>query len=210
MPEELLNIDGGIPKSLLKQITASSGDVLSGKKILSSSGKLLTGTLANRGQYQTAGGIGGGGDGTYYAFNDIPEGVYRKNGATWAPEVRYDKSKTLDYILSATSVSVGWKALAYNSGRYQVSFSVSPNKVYLVVAQCGTMDGQMAYTEMVINPSHKKLIFYEKDYTQDHVYMNSSIKVCVFKALASGNCYAAGAAGGDRAVSFVGIWRLVP
>ena len=210
MPEELLNIDGGISKSLLKQITASSGDVLSGKKILSSSGKLLTGTLANRGQYQTAGGIRGGGDGAYYAFNDIPEGVYSKNGATWAPEVRYDKSKTLDYILNATSVSVGVKALAYNSGRYQVNFSVSPNKVYLVVAQSGTMDGYMAYTEMVINPSHKKLIFYEKDYTQDHVYMNTSIKVCVFKASASGSCYAAGIASGDRAVSFVGIWKLVP
>lgn len=206
----LMGTGSGLTNSKLRLANAQPNYVSSGKTFYAGDKTLKTGTLVERGQYQNAGGIGGGVDSSYYAFNNIPEGIYRKNGASWAPEIRFDKSKTIDFILKATSVSVGWKALAYNSGRYQVNFSVSANKVYLVVAQSSAMDGNMAYTELVINPSHTKLVFHEKDYTQDLHYMNTSIKVCVFKAKASGSCYAAGTGTGDRAVAFVGVWKLVP
>ena len=53
-----------------------------------------------RGQYQYAGGIGSGTDenGRFYALNNIPEGIYRKNGADWAPEIRISEETYLDYV----------------------------------------------------------------------------------------------------------------
>lgn len=190
--------------------TATASYVSSGKTFYAGDKTRKTGTLVERGQYQNAGGIGAGGDSTYYAFNNIPEGIYRKNGASWAPEIRYSKGPTLDYILKATAISVQWKALAYNSGRLQTNFSVKTDKVYLAVAQASAMDGNMAYTEMSLPVNKAQYVFHQQDYTQDHVYMNTSIKVCVFKAMANGTCYAAGTGNGDRAVAFVGIWQLVP
>ena len=55
----------------------------------------------DRGQYQYAGGIGSGTDenGRYYAFNRIPEGYYRKNGADWAPEIRISEERYLGFVL---------------------------------------------------------------------------------------------------------------
>ena len=206
----LMGTGSGLTNSKLRLANAQPDYVSSGKTFYAEDKTLKTGTLVERGQYQNAGGIGGGSDNTYFSFKSIPEGIYRKSSAGVAPEIRYNKGSTLDYILKATAVSVQWKALAYNSGRLQTNFSVKANKVYLVVAQSSAMDGNKAYTELVINPSHKKLVFYEKDYSQDPVYMNTSIKVCVFKPTAAGSCYAAGTGNGDRAVAFVGIWQLVP
>lgn len=190
--------------------TATTLDVSSGKTFYAGDKTLKTGTLVERGQFQNAGGITGGDIVPYYAFQNIPEGIYRKNGANGAPEVRYDKGLTLDFILQATPVSVRWAALAYNSGRLQTDFSVEANKVYLVVAQASARDGNWGYTELVINPNHKKYVFHQEDYTQDQVYMSTSIKVCVFKPTEAGSCYAAGTGLGERTVAFVGIWKLVP
>ena len=218
MPDNLLSPEYGLSNARLQECNASPSDVRSGKTFYSGDKNKKTGNLVNHGSITDVVSVKRANDQSLgdRAFIRIQPGIYTTNASSGYPEVSIpfddmiSQLGILDYILKATSVSVGWKALAYNSGRYQVDFSVSANKVYLVVAQCGTMDGYTAFTEMGLNPSHKELIFYQKDYTQDHVYMNSSIKVCVFKALASGKCYAAGVASGDRAVSFVGIWKLVP
>lgn len=90
---------GGLGNSRLKQATAGADMVSEDATFYAGNKTLKTGTLAELGQAQTAGSIGGGGNSDYYAFNDIPEGIYRKNGADWAPEIRYDKAKTINYIV---------------------------------------------------------------------------------------------------------------
>lgn len=208
---DLMNPGGGLTKAKLLLANANPSDVSKGKSFYSNGNKeLQTGTLVERGMYQNAGGIGGGGDGDFFAFNDIPEGIYRKNSTSWAPEIRYSKVLTLDYILKATAISVDAKALAYNSGRLQTDFSVESGKVYLVIAQAGARDNNPAYTNINIPVSHKTYVFHEQDYTQDQFFMYTSIKVQIFRAMANGECWAAGAGNGDRAVAFIGIWRLVP
>lgn len=90
---------GGLGNSRLKQATAEADMVSEDATFYAGDKTLKTGTLVERGQAQTAGSMGGGGNSDYYAFNDIPEGIYRKNGADWAPEIRYDKTNTINYIV---------------------------------------------------------------------------------------------------------------
>lgn len=64
---------------------ASASDVSANKTFTSSDGLNKNGSLAERGQYQN-GGVAF--CDTYFAINGLPEGIYRSNGASWAPEAR--------------------------------------------------------------------------------------------------------------------------
>jgi len=65
---------------------AAAADVLSGKTFSSASQENEAGTMPYRGQYQYTKTmrVGNG----YYALNRIPEGCYRAEGQSWAPEIR--------------------------------------------------------------------------------------------------------------------------
>lgn len=64
--------------------TAAANQISSGKTAWVN-GQKVTGTLTERGQYQSGGAAF---TGSYFAINSMPEGIYRKNGASWAPEAR--------------------------------------------------------------------------------------------------------------------------
>lgn len=70
--------------------TANAAQVLSGYTFSSANGSNIKGSMANRGEYQTAGGLGQGND--YIAMNSIPVGYYGPSNGSWSPEVRYKKS----------------------------------------------------------------------------------------------------------------------
>lgn len=91
---------GGVGLSRLALANAAADLVSNGRTFYAGDKTLKTGTVMERGQYQYAGGIGGGGSGSdaYVSFNDIPEGIYRKNGNTWAPEIRASKVEVCDYL----------------------------------------------------------------------------------------------------------------
>ena len=107
---DLMNPGGGLTKSKLLLANANPSDVSQGKGFYSNGNKeLQTGTLQERGQYQMAGGVGGGGSDSsaYVAFNNIPEGIYRKNGSDWAPEIRALRSDVVNYLGGPKAAAAG-------------------------------------------------------------------------------------------------------
>ena len=79
--------------------TAAANQISSGKTAWVN-GKQVTGTLTERGQYQSGGAAF---TGSYFAINSLPEGIYRKNGASWAPEARC----TADQLRNALGITAG-------------------------------------------------------------------------------------------------------
>ncbi|MDO5391043.1 MAG: hypothetical protein Q4F24_08170 [Eubacteriales bacterium] len=71
--------------------------------------------IINRGQAQY-GGIGAGTD--YYAINGLPEGLYQKNGAAWAPEARCSKNTVRNYLgVEASKIVYGQVIAEVNGNR---------------------------------------------------------------------------------------------
>lgn len=107
---DLMIPGGGLTKNKLLLANANPSDVSSGKGFYSNGSKeLQTGTLVERGTSQYAGGIGSGGSGSsaYIALNKIPEGIYRSNGESWAPEIRIDRLELVSYLNAKPGFVVG-------------------------------------------------------------------------------------------------------
>ena len=85
--------------------SATAEDVLTGKTFSSDKGVNIAGTMPYRGQYQYTKTMGSGNG--YYALNGIPEGCYRAEGQSWAPEIRI--------AVDDAKKSPMWKD-AYNDG----------------------------------------------------------------------------------------------
>lgn len=85
--------------------SATAEDVLAGKTFSSDKGVNIAGTMPYRGQYQYTTTMGSGNG--YYALNGIPEGCYRAEGQSWAPEIRI--------AVEDAKNSQMWKD-AYNAG----------------------------------------------------------------------------------------------
>lgn len=79
--------------------TAVANQISSGKTAWVNGAK-VTGTLTERGQYQNGGAAF---TGSYFAINALPEGVYRSNGASWAPEARC----SADQLRNALGITAG-------------------------------------------------------------------------------------------------------
>lgn len=109
---------GGIGLTKLALANATADQVSNGRTFYAGNKTLKTGSLQERGQYQYAGGIGGGGNGAtaYVAFNNIPEGIYRKNGADWAPEIRASKTDVYGYLGVPASVVYNFSGTVKGSG----------------------------------------------------------------------------------------------
>ena len=83
MPDKLLNSSYGIPSSLLEDLTATTGDVLSGKTYLGSDGEVHSGTMTNNvSRVSPLSSVYG--ETTYFT---IPKGAYVKGGSSGYPEV---------------------------------------------------------------------------------------------------------------------------
>ena len=131
----LMTASSGLTNSKLALANATADQVSNGRTFYAGDKALKTGSLQERGQFQYAGGVGSGvfDDIPYIALNDIPEGIYRKNGAAWAPEVRAPSSqvggviqKNVTGTFTVTSPFIE-EGLCYGRGR--VTYSVSGNVI---------------------------------------------------------------------------------
>ena len=146
MPENILNLSEGIQKSLLNQVTATENDVIVGKSFIGSNGDLKIGAVPDRGQYQYSNRIYVVGD--YIAFEDIPEGIYRKNGAVWAPEIRADL-ETVKNLVGSTSKRVRVVATTYLGTRGSTPFGHCD--IYIYNADTGEQIGGFSGDSTAMN-----------------------------------------------------------
>lgn len=76
-------------------------------------GRRLKGNLPERGQYQYGGTAWCD---TYFAINALPEGIYRKNGAAWAPEARCTADQLRNALGIAANKIVSGQSIAGVTG----------------------------------------------------------------------------------------------
>ena len=88
---------GGVGLSRLALANATADQVSNGRTFYAGDKTLKTGSLQERGQYQSVNTVGQGSG--YIAINNIPEGIYRKNGESWAPEIRVNEDTLINYVV---------------------------------------------------------------------------------------------------------------
>lgn len=148
---------GGLSAGKLELANAQPGDVSQGKKFYAGDKTLKTGTLVERGQYQYAGGIGSGGD--YIALNNIPEGIYRKNGADWAPEIRVPTADIRNYLgADLSDMNRIGKAPVYNREDVSLSATLNGNPKYkAAVLIIGTYSEAASPSISISGASYKQI-----------------------------------------------------
>lgn len=85
MPDKLLNINNGIPKSVLDQIDLQEYDVIQGKKYIGSDGTLHTGTLEDRPNDVQCPVVTQYDPGTGFVYLALPAGAYRRTDGRMSP-----------------------------------------------------------------------------------------------------------------------------
>lgn len=139
---------GGVGPGKLALANAAADRVSSGYTFYAGDKLLKTGSLPERGQQQTVNTIGAGSG--YIAINNIPEGIYRKNGADWAPEIRVNEDTLINYVvdhyrskvisrLGIARVNYTWGCSNNQQGRpvgevagyFHVSFTIGGTDVYI-------------------------------------------------------------------------------
>lgn len=100
----------------------------------------LTGTMANRGQYQYAGGFGSGSD--YVAFNKIPEGYYGPS-SDWAPEIRMNKDTFKTNVINYFGIAsvTNFKVAQYSSQKLQFTWANPSSGMWSGIRIVGKQSG---------------------------------------------------------------------
>ena len=116
---------GGVVRanSLESQTGANAeADHLANGKTAWVNGKKITGKLLERGQYQY-GGVAW--CSTYFAINALPEGIYRKGGADWAPEARCTAEQIRNVLgITENKIITGQSIAGVNGNQHPYGYIV--------------------------------------------------------------------------------------
>ena len=101
---------------------APANRVVAGNTFTSSAGLKVSGTIVDRGLYQS-GSMGQGTD--YYAINCLPEGWYHSDGNDWAPEARISKTTLRNYLGVNAAIIKSGNSIAGVAGTLSVQSAIS-------------------------------------------------------------------------------------
>ena len=160
----------GIAGAATSDATAAANQISSGK-IAYVKGSKITGTLAERGQSQY--GNFGQGNG-YVAINALPEGIYRSNGAAWAPEARIATSTLASGIgLNASVIKKGVSILGITGtceGYFENPLYVYNYGTWKYVSSGGmsttSITGKETMVEMYMYTNSSNIQFYGVDHSK--------------------------------------------
>ena len=125
MPEIILPNSAGIPKSLLSQITATAGDVMTGKIFLSKEGLITTGSLVSLSGDGTclAIGLGSAPSGTRFRYSNTFDTTYMQSSNRFAKacKIRFYVKFGHEAYLNTVKIQVGSQVLFHQqmSGGYR-------------------------------------------------------------------------------------------
>nr|DAE23923.1 MAG TPA: hypothetical protein [Myoviridae sp. ctool15] len=179
----LMTASSGLTKRKLALATATPDKVSADATYYAGDKTLKTGTLVERGTNQNAGDIGAGGSGSsaYIAFNKIPEGIYRANGAEWGPEIRASSVDVMNQALKPTSAgNYRDDGNTNSSTSLSHSFSLTAGCFYLFVLDVGTRDGS-SINASLSTPNCTNLLNLSYSDTQDKAYYDSRLIVRIVR-----------------------------
>lgn len=101
---------------------APASYVSADKSFTSESGLSIKGTLVERGQYQNGNPVFCD---TYLAINTLPEGIYRSNGASWAPEARCTAEQLRNTLGIRADIIRSGNSIAGVAGTLSVQSAIS-------------------------------------------------------------------------------------
>lgn len=101
---------------------AAAYQVLSGVRFTSENGLNIEGSIIDRGTNQY-GNFGEGGD--YYAINGLPQGYYKSDGFSWAPEARINKTTLRNALGIRADIIRSGYSIAGVAGTLSVQSAIS-------------------------------------------------------------------------------------
>lgn len=191
-------------------------------------GELCRGTLTDRGQYQYGG--FGSGDG-YYAINTLPEGIYRKNGATWAPEARITAANlraglgiTADKIVKGATVAgvAGNRAIAFtnkisanawalsrttNQTAYNEQSFVMPKDGYVIYggeSVCDRSSSRFVRCEVYLN----NVLIDNRNCNSDNTWIARTTMINCVRALKKGDVVKVAAETNSYSPQYTSVWAV--
>ena len=157
MPDKLLSSSYGIPSSLLEDLTATTGDVLSGKTYLGSDGEVHIGTMTNNSSRVSPVSTSYG-ETTYFR---IPKGAYLTNSSSGYPEV----SVPLTDIISGAKLyrEVGIAFLKGGSASWCGILKFGQT------GQVSAYDGSQSINNNISEGNYVKMLFYWAGNSNDYI-----------------------------------------
>ena len=204
MPDNLLSSSYGIPSSLLESLTATTGDVLSGKTYLGSDGEAHSGTMTDR-AYGT--GTSFAKSGSNVIIDGLPEGHYA-SGA----EARLALSTFVTNFASVfkpTQVFYGTdNGNTDASTNFSDTYAMTKNQILLFVGNIGCSEGHHP-TLTLSTPNCTQLYNVDLEHAQDYHYQANRLLIRIVKVNSNGNATMKGAAPTTRSSLRWYVVRLV-
>lgn len=208
----LQSASGGLTKSKLQLATAVPGDVVAGKTFYAGDKDLKTGSIPDYGYEPFASKIGtyNPGDGNrLYLYLPNADTSTQSLGGKITRSLCYPKREVTNILVGGQSIWQYTQKLAYSSGRLSHTASMTAGQVILFVVHGACRDNYKPSLSLD-TPNCTWLVNYDSGvYTQDKLYMQNRILIRVVRVESNGTATATVTGSGDRAVGFMGAWRLV-
>ena len=212
MAENLMAPGGGLTKSKLALANLKPEEASEGKTFYAEDKTLKTGTLIERGNYQYASNIRAGADerSNFISLYGIPEGIYRKTQEDWAPEIRFPKINTINFLFNPIILYNSWIKINEQTTdhRYNGTFGMEKDNILMFVILGGDRDGNRADLG-ISTPGCTTLMEIGQNISQDTALMHIGLLIRIVRVDSPGTATTSVYAPGVRGVGYFGVFRLL-